>query len=29
METGRIALKGDAQELRSDENVRKTYLGET
>ena len=29
METGVIALTGDAHELRSDENVRKTYLGET
>jgi branched-chain amino acid transport system ATP-binding protein len=28
METGRIALQGDAQELRSNEQVRKTYLGE-
>jgi branched-chain amino acid transport system ATP-binding protein len=29
METGKIALKGDAQELRNDEQVRKTYLGES
>ena len=29
METGVVALTGDAQKLRSDENVRKTYLGET
>jgi branched-chain amino acid transport system ATP-binding protein len=29
METGRIALKGDAQELRDNEQVRKTYLGES
>jgi branched-chain amino acid transport system ATP-binding protein len=28
METGKIALKGDARELRSNEQVRKTYLGE-
>jgi branched-chain amino acid transport system ATP-binding protein len=29
METGRIALEGDAKELRSNEQVRKTYLGES
>ena len=28
METGRIVLQGDAQELRTNEQVRKTYLGE-
>jgi branched-chain amino acid transport system ATP-binding protein len=28
METGKIALHGDARELRSNEQVRKTYLGE-
>jgi len=28
METGRIALEGKAQELRDNEQVRKTYLGE-
>jgi branched-chain amino acid transport system ATP-binding protein len=28
METGRIALQGNAQELRNNEQVRKTYLGE-
>ncbi len=29
LETGRIALAGDAKELRQNEQVRKTYLGET
>ena len=29
LETGSIALAGPAQELRDDEGVRKTYLGET
>jgi len=29
METGHIALSGDAKELRANEQVRKTYLGET
>ena len=29
METGRIALSGDAKKLRANEDVRKTYLGET
>jgi branched-chain amino acid transport system ATP-binding protein len=29
METGKIALKGAAEELRNDEQVRKTYLGES
>jgi ABC-type branched-subunit amino acid transport system ATPase component len=28
METGRIALEGPAAELRTNEQVRKTYLGE-
>jgi branched-chain amino acid transport system ATP-binding protein len=28
METGRIALEGDAAELKTNEQVRKTYLGE-
>jgi branched-chain amino acid transport system ATP-binding protein len=28
METGKIALQGEARELRSNEQVRKTYLGE-
>jgi branched-chain amino acid transport system ATP-binding protein len=28
METGTISLHGDARELRSNEQVRKTYLGE-
>jgi branched-chain amino acid transport system ATP-binding protein len=28
METGKIALRGNARELRSNEQVRKTYLGE-
>jgi branched-chain amino acid transport system ATP-binding protein len=28
METGTIALRGNARELRSNEQVRKTYLGE-
>jgi branched-chain amino acid transport system ATP-binding protein len=27
LETGRIALAGDAEQLRSDENVRRAYLG--
>jgi branched-chain amino acid transport system ATP-binding protein len=29
METGTIALKGDSQDLRTNEDVRKTYLGES
>jgi branched-chain amino acid transport system ATP-binding protein len=29
METGTIALKGDSQDLRTNEEVRKTYLGES
>jgi branched-chain amino acid transport system ATP-binding protein len=29
LETGRVALAGDASALRQDERVRKTYLGET
>ena len=29
LETGRIALEGPASELRDDEQVRKTYLGES
>jgi branched-chain amino acid transport system ATP-binding protein len=28
METGRIALEGDAQELKTNDQVRMTYLGE-
>jgi len=28
LETGRIALEGPAKELRQNEQVRKTYLGE-
>jgi branched-chain amino acid transport system ATP-binding protein len=28
METGRIALEGPANELKTNEQVRKTYLGE-
>ncbi len=28
METGRIAMSGPAEELRRDEGVRRTYLGE-
>ena len=28
LETGEIALEGPAKELRNDEQVRKTYLGE-
>ncbi len=28
METGRIALEGPASELKTNEQVRKTYLGE-
>jgi branched-chain amino acid transport system ATP-binding protein len=28
LETGQIALAGPAQELRANEQVRKTYLGE-
>jgi branched-chain amino acid transport system ATP-binding protein len=28
METGRIALEGPAAELKTNEQVRKTYLGE-
>jgi branched-chain amino acid transport system ATP-binding protein len=28
METGRIALEGPAKELKTNEQVRKTYLGE-
>ena len=28
LETGRVALSGDAKELRQNEQVRKTYLGE-
>jgi branched-chain amino acid transport system ATP-binding protein len=28
METGRIALEGAASELKTNEQVRKTYLGE-
>ena len=29
METGRIALEGPAAQLKTNEQVRKTYLGET
>ena len=29
LETGRVVLSGDAKELRQNEQVRKTYLGET
>jgi branched-chain amino acid transport system ATP-binding protein len=29
METGRIALHGPSSELRTNEEVRRTYLGET
>ena len=29
METGRIALEGDARELKTNDQVRRTYLGET
>jgi branched-chain amino acid transport system ATP-binding protein len=29
LETGRVVLAGSAEALRSDEQVRKTYLGET
>jgi branched-chain amino acid transport system ATP-binding protein len=29
LETGRIALEGPAKELRENERVRQTYLGET
>jgi branched-chain amino acid transport system ATP-binding protein len=28
LETGRVALSGDAKDLRQNEQVRKTYLGE-
>jgi ABC-type branched-subunit amino acid transport system ATPase component len=28
METGRIALQGPASELRTNDEVRRTYLGE-
>jgi ABC-type lipopolysaccharide export system ATPase subunit len=29
LETGRVVLSGDARSLRDNEQVRKTYLGET
>jgi ABC-type lipopolysaccharide export system ATPase subunit len=29
METGRIVLQGESHELKANEQVRKTYLGET